>query len=271
MFKWNPFSMHGMNPGMHRFIGGGGNKSSSKPVQVPTQTTSQLEALDILGKKIKEGLTSGVPAYPGNMYVPRTTEESSYFASVPGLANEVGAMRANLGDVAWLQDPAKLEEFYQRSIRDPAMYEFENITKPLIQEQYAGPGYWGSARANAVSEAGQELAMSLAASKAKLAWEDELAYRQALESAAQREAQYGAAYANEQEELLGTAGMYSRQIEQEKVLADLQRWLMGETVEGVTPTQTNPFLQLAFQFLSIDPYSVGQKSSSTGWNASVTY
>ena len=68
--------------------------------------------------------------------------------------------------------------------------------------------------------------------------------------------------------ILGTAGGYSRMIDQEKVTADLQRWLMGEEVEGVAPTMYNPFLQLAYQLLGLEPYALGTKASSNAWNVS---
>jgi hypothetical protein len=52
-------------------------------------------------------------------------------------------------------------------------------------------------------------------------------------------------------------------IDQERVAADMQRWLMGEEVDGVKPTQYNPFLQLIFQALGLQQYALGSKSSST--------
>jgi hypothetical protein len=58
-------------------------------------------------------------------------------------------------------------------------------------------------------------------------------------------------------------------IDQEKNLADIQRWLSGETVDGVTPTQYNPFLQLVFQALGLSAFDIGTKSKSTSFGGSI--
>jgi len=42
---------------------------------------------------------------------------------------------------------------------------------------------------------------------------------------------------------------------------------MGEEVEGAAPTMYNPFLQLAYQLLGLEPYALGTKASSNAWNA----
>jgi len=144
------------------------------------------------------------------------------------------------------------------------MREWREVAEPAIREAFAGPGYWGSARAEATRKAAEDLATTLAARRAELMYGEELARRQALESAAAREAQYGVPYAAAEAELLGTAGQYARMIEEQRALADLQRWLMGETVEGVTPYQYSPFLQLALQYLGLTPYVYGQESKSFG-------
>jgi hypothetical protein len=61
--------------------------------------------------------------------------------------------------------------------------------------------------------------------------------------------------------MAANAAEYSRSIEQEKVFADVQRWLMGETVNGVTPTQYNPFMQSVFQALGLQPIAIGTSTS----------
>ena len=46
-------------------------------------------------------------------------------------------------------DPQAVKDYYNRAIYP----EFEATAKPKIESQYGGPGYWGSARARAVSDA----------------------------------------------------------------------------------------------------------------------
>jgi hypothetical protein len=54
------------------------------------------------------------------------------------------------------------------------------------------------------------------------------------------------------------------------VTADFQRWLSGETVDGVTPEQYNPYIQLAFQLLGLSPYQYGNTSSGSSIGGGVS-
>lgn len=259
--------MHGEAPAMHRFISGGSSKSKSKPVQLSTMTPQQQAIMDFLGERIQGEMKGPVPIYPNKLYTAKTPEEEAYFSSVyGGQANRTAAINKLLsGAPAYDINPETTEQFYQESIRKPMMYEWKNVAEPGIKEAYTGPGYWGSARAQAQTKGAEQLALTLGAKRAELAYQDELAKRAGLESAAARMPAGEAAAATEAE-TMGTAGQYARMIDQEKVLSDLQRWLMGETVGGVTPEQYNPFVQLAFQFLGLEPYTYGQKSESSSWN-----
>jgi hypothetical protein len=75
----------------------------------------------------------------------------------------------------------------------------------------------------------------------------------------------------EEANIMGSAGQYARMIDQEQVQGDLQRWLMGEEMGGVDPTQYSPYLTLAFEALGLSPYSYGTygKSSSSSWSAGI--
>ena len=225
--------------------------------------------------------TGGVPKYPGMMYVPKTPEEIAYFMNSPDYANaissmsELGGLRANMAKPAFDITPETTEQFYQSAIRDPAMKEWQETVEPTIRESFAGPGYWGSARATAQVEGAEDLASQLSQQRGQLAYADEMARRQALEGAKMREAMYApGTYAMEAEarlkagELAETAGAsraaLSRTIEEQEALSELQRWLMGEKMGGVTPRQYNPYMQLAFQYLGLQPYAVGTSSTSKG-------
>jgi hypothetical protein len=241
----------------------GGSKSKSSPSRVDMWSPQQSKMWKELSKYLQSAFGKDVPAYPRQMYVPRTGEESAYLKRAPQLADEIAAMRARLGDVAYEINPETTEQYYQKSVKAPAMQEWEEIVEPGIREQFAGPGYWGSARAQAQQQGSEHLATELGSKRAELYYADEMARRQAETDAANREAQYGSAYAESEAGVLGTAGQYSRMIDQERVAADMQRWLMGEEVDGVKPTQYNPFLQLIFQALGLQQYALGSKSSST--------
>jgi len=269
MYKWNPFTIEGEAPGLVRYISFGSSKSKSKPVQVSMWAPGQQKAFEALWPTIETGVQGPTPTYPGQMYVPQTAEETAYLGRVPELAEQLASARARLGQPAYQITPETTEQYYQGAIRAPMMKEWREIVEPATREAYAGPGYWGSARAEAQRKGAETLATTLGAKRAELAYADEQARRQALEAAASREATYAEPMTAREAQMLGTAGEYSRMIQQEKVAADLQRWLSGEEVEGVSVGAYNPYIQLAFQLLGLDPYALGTKSTSSGWNFGV--
>lgn len=60
------------------------------------------------------------------------------------------------------------EEFYQKSVHDPAMRSWEREIAPQIEQQYVGPGtYWGSERAKGMERAANDLAHNLASVRAQ--------------------------------------------------------------------------------------------------------
>ena len=268
-FKWNPFILKSEAPAALRFISGSGSSAKSRPQLVGMWDPGQLETYAGLWPTVSGGLGEAAPSYPKSMYVPKTPEEEAYLEAVPGLASEVGAARGRLGQPAFEITPETTEEYYQQAIKAPLMKEWQETVEPMIREAYAGPGYYGSARAGAQAKGAETLATTLGAQRATLAYQDEQARRAALESAAGREAVGAAPMATAEAGMLGTAGEYSRMIDQEQVQADLQRWLMGEEVEGVTPSQYNPFIQLAFQILGLDPYALGTRATSKSFGGGV--
>ena len=243
----------------------GHQKATQRPEKVEMWTPEQKELFQALAPILRAGITRPAPTYPGQMHVPRTPEEEGYFQGVPELATFLGGARARLREPSYQITPEATEQFYQEAIRAPMMREWGEVVEPMIREAYAGPGYWGSARAEAQTRGAQDLATQLGAQRAGLYYQDELARRQALESAAAREATQAGPMATTEAGLLGTAGEYARMIDQEKVLADMQRWLTGEEVEGVTPTQYNPFMQLVFQALGLTPFALGTVGKSKGF------
>ena len=76
--------------------------------------------------------------------------------------------------------PEQTSDFFNRAIADPARFTFEDVTRPLIREEFAGPGFSGSARANRVVESGQDLERQLGEQRAGLEF-DVLKQNQAIE------------------------------------------------------------------------------------------
>ena len=266
-------------------LGGSSSKASSysTPTTVDVWNEGQRNLWDQLAQSLYYGYAStgysGVNKYPGMMYVPTTDEEQTYLDSASRIATDLAGVRAGLGDVAYTVNDATTEEYYKNKIEAPTRYAWEKSVKPTIAEQYAGPGYWGSSRADAVTEASKELEMELGSQRANLYYTDEMRKQALASEAANRQAQYFWNYANLENDILGTAGQYSRMIEQEKATGELQRWLMGEgyydanTGEWSIPTQYNPFLQYMFSALGLSEYAVGttstSSSGSSGFNFSI--
>jgi hypothetical protein len=78
-------------------------------------------------------------------------------------------------------------ETFNRQYVDPAYRNFSMNTSPLIQEQFAGPGFWSSARAGAVGDAAGDLGSQLEAQRAGHLWSTEQTNRQLQEAAANRQ------------------------------------------------------------------------------------
>jgi hypothetical protein len=259
--------------------------SDAESVTTPTRQSlwnqMQEQLFQQMGEKAQTGMAEGPTAYPREMFVGKTPEEQAYLDSV-SKAYSSGNMEARVaavnqllsGKAAYNIDPTVSENFYQQSIKPEYMKQFSETTLPGIKQAFTGPGYWGSARAGAEGDAYGDLATTLGSKRAELAYKDEEARRASLESAAGRQTTMattpndtvaGATGA------MGTAGTYARNIAQEKVTADLQRWLMGETVDGKRSDAYNPYIQLALSLMGLSPYAIANQSESEsgGWNAGI--
>ena len=272
------------------FISFGTSKgtSSSAPTRTDVWNPAQQELwknyLSPLAKKyLGANGTDGepVPSYPGQLFVPQTEQETQFMGAANTLVGSLPSRQAALDQVlsgrpAYEINPDVTANYFEESIRPLAMREFRETTMPQIKESFAGPGYWGTPRMEAESRAGEHLAENLAAAKANLVYQDEQARRASLEQAATRQTQGALSPTDAVTSAiqgLGSAGAYSRQIAQEKVTADLQRWLMGETVDGIAPEQFNPFLQYALALMGLNQYAVGTTSQSqnTSWGGAVSW
>lgn len=258
------------------------SSSSSMPVKLDLYSPQQMALFNQLYGQISPGLSGPVPSYPGQMYTATTPEEAQYFKTVGTLPEQMPGRQKALetalsGKPAYEINPDTTAQFFEQGVKPQMLQEYRETTLPQLRESFVGPGFYGGARSQAEFKAGEHLATNLATARATLNYQDELARRQALTDAANRQAQIAPQVYEAGMSDIGTAGAYARMIEQEKKQADLQRWLMGETVDGVSPTQYNPFLTLAFNYLGLQPYGYGNMSSgkstgsSSGWNFGVNW
>jgi len=244
------------------------DKSSTSPKSVWTKAQRGLFKNQIM-PLIAENFGQPATAYPRSLYVATTPEEQTYLSRSTSIADAIASSRANMGRPAYEINPETTEQYYQQAIKAPTMREWEQTVEPAIREAYTGPGYYGSARADATRKAAEDMEFNLAAQRAELYYADEQSRRAALENAATRDAQFGPVAAQTEATVLGSAGEYSRMIQQEEITADLQRWLMGEEVDGQQAEQYSPWLQLAFSALGLQ--GVQLAGSSSGTTAAISY
>lgn len=76
--------------------------------------------------------------------------------------------------------PEQTQDFFNRAIADPARFAFEDVSRPLIREEFAGPGFSSSARAQEVARQGQDVERELGTARAGLEF-DVLKQNQAIE------------------------------------------------------------------------------------------
>lgn len=248
-----------------------------------TSTIQKKDTLDSNQKGIMSGLnslyqkTSGGPnmTTPFQTYAGVNQDEQNYFDYARGGYKDTAAGQAMLnvlsGRPSYEINPNTTEQYYQDVIKNPAMREFNDNTLTNIQNQYAGPSYWSSGRAKAQDQATDNLSNTLTTERAKLYYADEEARRKALESAAGREATLAPQAATFDAELKGSAGMYSRQIEQEKIASDLNRWLSGEEVNGKSNPLYNPANQLGLALLGVQThtYATNTETKASGGGAEI--
>jgi len=219
--------------------------SASKASKQKTQTQQeygwqQTQLYDYLKDIMKKyGGGYGAPTkYPGKLAIGWTPEEQQWAEYVKGYARTTPAhqealKRALSGEAVSFEQTKPYWD-----------YLWKEEVEPRTKAAYAGPGYWGSARAEAIAKA----ARAQAAEQAKMKYQaEEAAQERALKAipySLQEEARKQAV-AN----LLGEVGTKSREIEQEQLAETLQRWMWGEEVEGQRAFWYSPYYQWIMQML----------------------
>lgn len=174
--------------------------------------------------------------------VPTQPGEQSY----QDMIRQIAEGRAGQGVPLYDIGPEFAEQYFEESIKPLYMKEWKDVTLPSIERAYAGPNFYSSARQEATRKGGQDLALELASKKANLVYGEELNRRQAIDQAFDR--QMGVAREEK------AVGEQQRAIEEGKVMENLNRWFMGEEVDGEYNPLNNPAMQYAFSLLGIDPY-----------------
>lgn len=159
---------------------------------------------------------------------------------------------------------------------DPAYRNFNMNTAPLIREEFAGPGFWSTARAGAVQEGAGDLQSQLEAERAGYLWNTELTNRQLQEAAAARQQegvnqalQYGMAPTQQAlAQAQGTAGLFGLgQQEQQQQQAQLDSDIQKFAEENRLTAEED--MQILLALLGMN-YS-SSKGSSSSWNAGVSF
>jgi hypothetical protein len=85
-----------------------------------------------------------------------------------------------------LISPERAQEVFQATRVNPRLRQFERFDKPLLEEQFAGPNFQSSARAQALARGGEELSRDIASEREQFMFGTEQANRALQESRAGR-------------------------------------------------------------------------------------
>lgn len=235
---------------------GGGGESKSKIQQLPMWSPEQQK----LFKGLHGLIDFDKPAAPSPpMSVGRTPEEESYFSHISGLGRDAAMQKLLAGRPAYDVSPEASKAYFEGTVRPQYLRELQETILPQIEESYAGPGYYGSSRPRAVTRAVGTTTDKINEAYSQLMYQDELARRSALDTAMGRVLPAEQVYSGE----LGQAGQLARMIEQEEVAGDLQKFLMGEEVDGKSSQFYNPGVNLALSLLGFQPFTYGTKTTQT--------
>ena len=229
----------------------GGASSKSKVVQTPNWNPQQQQTFgDLYGQIQKQGM-GPAPTSP-DAFVPRTAEDQQYL----DYANSQAVRNMATGVVPYEVGPEYANQYFEQAIRPIAMREWNETTRPGIEEAYAGSTFNSTGRLDAITKATEKFGEGLTAQKAGLIYNEEMAKRKAIESAQGR--------ISEGQRLSGSAATYARAIETERVMNSVQKYLMGEEVNGNYNAAYNPMVTLAFNLLGLKPFTSNVETKSEG-------
>jgi hypothetical protein len=229
----------------------GGSKSTSTSY-TPEQKKWLGKGLETYGP----ALGGGEQAYPGTTVAEFTPAQKAAMSGVtdylkafspdmkmPGFEETGSALKGILSGQAGATPitPQQTSAFFKSAYQEPATRYFSEYTRPLIREEYAGPGFWGSARAQAVTKAGREMGQWLGQRRGELEWQTGETNRAIQEAKAGRQLSaipMGMEYAGQptreaQARLAGRQGVFGfasvgQQQRQREIDAAIDKWRSGK-------------------------------------------
>jgi len=266
---------------------GGGRQSSSSQSQ--NKTYAQMRWLSQALSQYGPSLGQGENIFPGSTVAPFSEGQQSTLNNIGNLGDVFsglgtsdlfnttqgalsGLLTGEMGAQPISQDQAS--EYFNTAVRDPAYYNFREGIAPLIEEQYAGPGYFGGNRAHAVTKAGTEMANWLGQQRAELGWNVEQNNRQAQEAQANRAlgaVQPALAFeqlpgAIAQQGLQGLGGVFEfQQAEQQQRQSELNAEIERFAAENRITNEEDLAILMSLLGMNFGTSS----GSSSGWNISV--
>lgn len=265
--------------------GGSSKSSSSSRSYLPEQASWLKSVLGTYGGQVGQGQQS----YEGVRVAPLTTQQQGLLGSVGDwskyltptttspLYAQTGATLSNLLSGEMGAEPytqPALDELFQAAYAAPARKTWSEYTKPEIQESFSGPGYWSTARMNAVSKGAQDLADTLTSQRAQLGLQAEQTNKQLQEAAAGRALAaipLTSEYLTQPQSqalsgIQGTQALYGlaskeQAQNQAQIASDMQRWAESQNI-------TDPeVLSTVLSLLGMN-YS-SSRGSSSSWNAGI--
>lgn len=242
------------------------NPKSTQQDYLPVQEEWMKKALGTYGPTIGQG----APSYPGQRLAGYTPTMQSSLDGLGGYLDVFDSSRQTpmYGETGKALEqtlagqtgpralsPEQALSTFEQTRTKPAQYDFQTYTAPAIREEFAGPGFWSTARGEAVGRAGKELGQNLASERAGFMWDTEQTNRAIEESKANRmlaAAPVGMAYGQvptqeAQQRLAGRAGVFDfasqeRALEQDRIEIEMQKW--AEQNQITNPQNMDIILQL---------------------------
>lgn len=168
-----------------------GKSDSASESQQTTRTAGQTQELqkllDIFGGGAAGPRAPVIPPISG--VEPTTQAQKDIFSTIGDFATDLKPLRDTaqiplFGEAtsatskllsgefgAQAITPQQTQDFFNRAIAEPARFSFEDIQRPLIREEFAGPGFSSSARAQEVVRQGETLERGLGEARAGLEFE----------------------------------------------------------------------------------------------------
>lgn len=119
-------------------------------------------------KEQKAGLKQALDIYTPTLGQGQKIYQGETTAGFSGLQNSTFDFATNGG---FVKSQADTDKYFKDVYEDPTMKQWKSYVAPTIREEYAGPGFWGSARAGAVAKSAQDTGDTLNQQRTQLNWD----------------------------------------------------------------------------------------------------